>query len=424
MDYIFKKVKILDRESKFHNRVCDVWIKDGIIEDIKSDIPNNRKAKVYEHPGSFLSRGWIDVGALCGEPGYEHRETLENAAKAAKSGGYTGVCVFPNTKPCLHSKSEITYISEKSKKLPVHIYPIGAVSKSCMNEEMAEMLQMHEAGAIAFSDGKNPVQSSSLMMRALDYINLSPGSVLINQSLDKGIAATGQVHEGVSSTIMGLKGIPALAETTALYRDIGLLNYCGSKLLVHKVSCAGSVSILKEARKNTSNLFASVSLFNLIFEDRDVENFDVHLKLNPPLRTSADRKALIRGLKEGAIDIIVSDHTPWDPENIDLEFQTAAFGSINLQTAFGAYCQYLLDDLGIELWVEKCAHRVSEILNLKSNRIEIGKQCDLSWFETRSEWTFRPEENHSLSKNSPFLGKKLRGKVLGTFVKAEFHPNS
>ncbi len=423
MDCIFKKVKILDPESKFHHKVCDVWIKDGIIQDIKSDIAQNKKTKVCQHPGSFLSRGWIDVGTLCGEPGYEHRETLQHASLAAKAGGYTGICIFPNTKPCLHSKSEITYILEQSKHLPVHVYPIGAVSKSCQNEEMAEMIQMHDAGAVAFSDGKNSIQSSSLMMRALDYINLIPGSVLINQSLDKGIAASGQIHEGTTSTIMGLKGIPALAETTALYRDIGLLNYCGSRLLVHKVSSAASVRILKDARKTSKNVFASVSLFNLIFEDRDVEQFDVHLKLNPPLRSSSDRKALIQGLKEGTIDIIVSDHTPWDPENIDLEFQAASFGSINLQTAFGAYCRYLLNELGIDIWVEKCTHRVSEILNLKSESIEIGNSCDLSWFETSSEWTFDSKNNYSLSKNSPFMGQTLRGKVLGIYAKEGLHLN-
>lgn len=423
MECIFKKVKVIDPESKFNLKICDVHIKDGIILDIKSEIRTTKKIKTLSQDGSFLSRGWIDVGTLGGDPGNEHRETLESMSAAAISGGYTTLCIFPNTQPALHSKSEVNYIITKSAGLAVHFLPIGAISKNCKSEEMAEMLQMYQTGAIAFSDGKMPIQSSSLMIKAMEYVKLIPNGLIINQSLDKGISGQGQVNEGHISTLMGLKGIPKLSETVSLHRDIALLEYTGSSLLVHKVSCEDSVKVLKTARKKLKNLYASVSIFNLIFEESSLLSFNKHLKLNPPIRSERDRQGLINALKEGTIDLIVSDHTPWDPEYKELEFQSSSFGSISLETCFAAFCSFLLKDLSLELWIQKTVLNPVKILGLKSNPINIGQACDLCWFDPKMPWKYSEHKIKSLSKNSPFVHQDLKGKVLGTYSKNKLNIN-
>ena len=420
MEHIFKKVKIVDPGGKYHHKICDVLVIDGLIADVATEIKSSKNSIVHQRQGSFLSPGWTDLGATVGEPGYEHRETLESLSQAAVAGGYTRVLVFPNTSPCIQSKSEIHFILNQSAALPIHVLPLGAVSKQCQGAEMAEILQMHDAGAIAFSDGKKPIQDSGLLMRALEYMKLIPNSILINQSFDKAIAGQGQIDEGKMSTLLGLKGIPALAETTHIHRDISLLQYSDSRLLIHKVSCADSVQAIRQAKKTTSDLFASVSIFNLLYDADALSGFDIHLKLDPPLRSDKDRKALVKALKDGVIDCIVSDHTPWDPENKELEFQSSAFGSLSLQTCFMAYCTYLMNELDLDLWVEKLVKSYHRMFHVPESKIAIGNLAELTWFETSSERIFTEKDIRSISKNSPFIGKKLKGSVLGTYCKGNF----
>ncbi|MBK6545629.1 MAG: amidohydrolase family protein [Saprospiraceae bacterium] len=421
MECIFRNVEIIDPNSKHHLQKRDVWVKNGEIQEIKSKINSTKKIKEFAFDKSCLSPGWVDIGCTNGEPGYEHRETLQSLASSAAAGGYTTICCFPNTKPTIHSKSEVTFIKNRSQNLPVTILPIGAISKDCASEEMAEILQMFEAGAIAFSDGRIPIQKSGLLMRALEYLKLIPSTLLINTCVDKGIAGAGQMHEGKTSTSLGLKGIPALAETINIQRDLAILKYTQSRMLIHKVSSAESVLIIKTEKSKLANLFSSVSIFNLIFEDDQLENFNVHLKLDPPIRSKTDRKALIQAVKDGTIDIICSDHTPWDAEKKDLEFQTSAFGSISLETAFAAFCTYLAEDLSVEKWIEQVAINPRKILNLQAQTIQVGSNVDLSYFNPTMEWLYEKDRILSISKNSPFIGNKLKGKVLGTWTKGAYN---
>ncbi|MBV6473924.1 MAG: Dihydroorotase [Saprospiraceae bacterium] len=423
MDYLIRKVSIVDPGGKHHGKVVDVWVKDGIIREIGREIRRTGKTRSLQAPNSMLSGGWIDIGCVGGEPGLEHRETLRSLALSGAAGGFTGLCMFPNTRPAIQSKSEVNFIRSKSVDLPIHILPIGAVSKGCIGQELAEILQMREAGAIAFSDGMAPIQNSGLMMRALEYLKLVPGGLLINQSLDHSLAGKGQVHEGPVSTLLGLLGIPLLAETTFIHRDLALLRYTASRLLVHKLSGEESVAILRAAKKQLSGLFASVSIFNLVADASRLENLDANYKLSPPLRDASDRKALVRGVAEGTIDCIVSDHTPWDPESKDLEFQSAAFGSLSLQTCFRAYCTHLLDELGIDRWVEMQVHNTRSMLHLPVQHVEEGCAAELSWFVTGTHSLFTDGELHSLSRNCPYPGSSLRGKVLGVFSKGKFTPD-
>jgi dihydroorotase len=341
MEAIFRQVKIIDPNGPHHQQLRDVHVRQGEIIDVRANIKTNSKIRQLESKGSCLSSGWIDVGSTSGEPGNEHRETLDSLARAATRGGYTSVCCFPNTKPVIHSKSEVSFLINKSHPLSIRILPIGAVSKDCKNAELAEILQMKEAGAVAFSDGNQPIQNSGLLIRALEYMKLIPDSILINSCSDKNIAGPGQIHEGKMSTSLGLPGLPTLAETVNIQRDLSILKYAESKLLIHKISSADSLALIKNEKSNQKNLFASVSIFNLVFEDSDLGSFNVNLKLDPPLRSNKDRKALLKAINDGVIDIICSDHRPWDAEKKDLEFQSSSFGAISLETAYAAFTTYL-----------------------------------------------------------------------------------
>lgn len=420
MEVIFRRVKIIDPNSTHHLQVRDVWVRDGEIIDIKSNIKSSKKILELDSPKSCLSPGWIDVGCISGEPGNEHRETLKSLSRAAVAGGYTSVCSFPNTKPVIHSKSEVSFLKNKSENLPVRIYPIGAISKDCKSIEMAEILQMKEAGAIAFSDGMYSIQNSGLLLRALEYLKLLPDSILINSCNDQNITGHGQMHEGKTSTSLGLRGMPALAETVNVQRDLSILKYTDSKLLIHKVSAAESLAHIKSEKTTQKNVFASVSIFNLIFEDSDMASFDVNLKLDPPLRTAKDRKALLKAISDGVIDIICSDHRPWDAEKKDLEFQSSSFGAISLETAFAAFNSFLAKELNLDHWVQSVCINPIAILHLPEQIIQAGNTCDLTWFHPEMEWTYKAEDIKSISKNSPLIGKKLKGKVLGTMVKNKF----
>ncbi len=417
MEIVLKNLKIIEPGSSLNGRKRDIRIKDGRIVKIAAEIEVPRSVPVRDFKGARVSPGWVDVGAYSGEPGYEERETLEHLARAAATGGYTTVCIMPLTKPVLQSKSEIRFILDRSRDLAVDLLPIGAVSKDLAAIEMAEMYLMKEAGAVAFSDADKGIQKSGLLLRALDYLRYHPDTLLIQQSYDGELSGSGQMHEGRYSTLLGLRGIPSMAEIAGIQRDLEILKYTGSGMLIHKLSTAEGLALIRNARKSNSRLFASVSVFNLAFEDKDLETFDANLKLFPPLRSAADRSALLKGLKDGSIDLIVSDHQPINPERKDLEFQAAGFGAISLETAYSLMRTSLPDELGDELWVEKVAINPRKILGLNSDGISEGAEADLTLFDPGLSWTYRNENVRSLSRNSPLLGRNLVGKALGIVKK-------
>ncbi len=417
MEIILKNLKIVEPGSNLNGRKRDIRIQDGRIVRIAAEIEAPRSVTVRDFKGARVSPGWVDVGAYSGEPGYEERETLEHLARAAAAGGYTTVCIMPRTKPVLQSKSEIRFILDRSRALAVDLLPIGAVSKDLAAVEMAEMYLMKEAGAVAFSDADKGIQKSGLLLRALDYLRYHPDTLLIQQSYDGELSGSGQMHEGHFSTLLGLRGIPSMAEVAGIQRDLEILKYTGSGMLIHKLSTAEGISLIRQARKNNPRLFASVSVFNLAYEDKDLETLDANLKLFPPVRSTSDRTALIKGLKDGSIDLICSDHQPMNPERKDLEFQAAGFGAISLETAYSLARTRLADELSDELWVEKVALNPRKILGLNTEGIAEDAEADLSFFDPAASWTYRVENVRSLSRNSPLLGQTLSGKVLGIFKK-------
>ncbi|HPI05358.1 MAG TPA: dihydroorotase [Saprospiraceae bacterium] len=413
MNILLQKAHIVDgsRESKPQ----DILIRNGRIESISSHIEAEKNTKVWSSPHLCVSPGWFDVGVQTGDPGFEHREDLRTVAAAAAKGGFTAIAPFPNTQPAIHSKSEILYIRNTTAGLGVHFYPIGAVSLECAGKDLAELYDMHASGAVAFSDGKKSVQDAGLLLRAMQYTRAFNGLIL-NEPHHKTIASGGQMHEGTMSTSLGLKGLPSLAEEIMVQRDLSLLEYSEGRLHIHLISTAKSVDMIRAAKKAGLQVTCSVAVANLFFTDAELRDFDSNWKLLPPLRAQSDADALIEGLADGTIDFIVSNHSPWDEEAKNLEFPYADFGMIGLETVF-ALCRTFGDKkLPLPLLVEKLSLAPRRIFGLPVPEIKEGEKAELTVFDPTESYTFSVENIGSKSRNTPFLGRKMQGKVLGTIV--------
>ncbi len=339
------------------------------------------------------------------------------------AGGFTAVMPFPNTEPATHSKSEILYIKNKTQSYLVDFHPIGALSENTKGKDMAELLDMHHAGAVAFSDGKKAVQDGGLILRGVQYATIFNG-IIFNSPFDKSIAPHGQIHEGVTSTSLGLPGIPSMAEEIMVQRDLQLLEYAQGRLHFHNISTARSVDLVRQAKKQGLNVTASVAVLNLCLTDEALSHFDTNLKVMPPLREKSDIEALIKGLKDGTIDFIDSNHSPIDTEGKDLEFPYAAFGAIGMESAFSLSNTFLNKKLTIEQLIELWAIKSRTILGLKIPEITEGVTANLTIFNPNEKWTFTGKDIYSKSKNSPLLSQpdlaELKGRVYGVVNKGQY----
>ena len=411
MQLLLKKARIFDGITKGQGRQ-DILLRNGHIEAIGDNMDAPKGAEVWESPNLCVSPGWLDVGVYAADPGFEHREDLTSAAAAAAAGGFTAIACFPNTDPALHTKSEILYVKNKAKDLPVHCYPIGAVSYGCEGKDLAELFDMHHAGAVAFSDGIRSVQDAGLLLRALQY-SKAFGGLIINVPHHKTIAAGGQMHEGVMSTSLGLKGLPALAEELMVQRDLSLLEYSEGRLHIHLISTARSVAIIKAAKKAKLPVTCSVAIANLCFTDEKMADFDSNWKVVPPLRSKADTTALLEGLADGTIDFICSNHTPWHEEAKNLEFTYADFGMIGLETVFSLCRTFLSEQLTVHDLVEKLSLAPRRVLGLHVPKISQGEPAEITVFDPDAEWVLEGKDIRSKSRNTPFIGQTFKGKVIG-----------
>ena len=357
----------------------------------------------------------MDIGTHIGEPGLEHRETIESAANAAAAGGYTDIAVMPTVDPVTHSKSEVSYIANNQPNNGVRIHSIGAVSKNAKGEDLTEMIDMSRAGAIAFGDGLRSIKDSGMMMRALQYAK-AVNKPIINYSLDKSLAHDGQMHEGNVSVSLGMQGIPSLAEQVAVQRDLYLTKYTESELVLHCISSGESCDLIKKAIKDKINVSATVAYLNLIHTDEDVRSFNSNLKVKPPLRSNEDRKSLIKSVRKGSIRTIVSNHVPLEEEQKKLEFSYAGFGATGLETCFAAVNTYLSEDLSLEQIIS--ALTVGPRSQMKANipTIKSGEIACLTVFDPSISWTYESRTKKSISANNHFLSTPLKGKVLATII--------
>jgi dihydroorotase len=413
---LLKQVRLVAPvQPELDGSVRDILIGDnGIIEKIADHItpPNALNIKTLEHANAHISIGWCDVGAQSGDPGLEHRETLDSLAQAAMAGGYTTLAPFPNTEPAVHSKSEILYIRNKTQHDLVDFQPIGALSVGTNGKDLAEMLDMHSVGAVAFSDGRRGVQDAGLLLRALQYAK-TLDLLVMNRPNDKSTSPHGQMHEGVMSTSLGLSGIPAMAEEMMVQRDLHLVRYADSRLHFNHLSTKRAVDLVRQAKEQHLKVTASVAALNLCFSDEILRGFDTNFKVMPPLREDIDIENLRLGITDGTIDFIASNHTPIDEEGKSLEFTYADFGAIGLETTFGLVNHHLHKTLSINDLVKLLAENPRRVLGLAMPKIEAGALANLTIFDPDATYTFDRKMIKSKSKNSPLIGQVLRGRILG-----------
>jgi dihydroorotase len=421
MKVLIKQAKIISSSSPFNGQTKDILITNGIITSI-ADAVNEKTDQQIEQPGLCISVGWMDVFSNFADPGFEYKETLETGAKAAAAGGFTDVMVIPNTNPVVHSKSQVEYIIQKSKSLAVNIHPIGAVTKNAEGKDLAEMYDMHQSGAIGFADGINSIQSSGIMLKALQYVKSFNGTV-IQIPDDKSIGANGLMNEGIISTRLGLPGKPSIAEELLVARDIKLARYTDSKLHFTGVSSAKSVEYIKRAKDGGLQVSCSVTPYHLFFTDTDIQQYDTNLKVTPPLRNETDRQALINAVADGTVDCIASHHFPQNWDSKTCEFEYAKEGMIGLESLFGVLGSMVNAEWSIAALVEMLTINPRKIFGVVTPEIKEGATACLTLFNADEEYVFDEKMIKSKSKNSPFIGKKLKGKVIGIINKGKVELN-
>lgn len=414
MKILVRQALIADPNSAFNGQITDILIDGEQISKIAAHITETAD-EVIEITGLTVSPGWVDPFSHFCDPGFEYKETLETGAAAAAAGGYTHVFVLPNTNPVVDNKTQVEYISQKSKSLPVTIHPLGAITKGTEGKDLAEMYDMKNSGAIAFSDGLNPVQSPGLFVKALQYVRSFDG-VLIQVPLDKTIGAGGLINEGVISTRLGLPGLPALAEEVIIKRDIDILRYTQSKLHITGVSTQNGLALIKAAKVEGLNLTCSVTPYHLFFCDEDMQTYDTNLKVNPPLRSKADMLALRDAVLNGTVDCIATHHLPQDWDNKTCEFEYAKNGMTGLETSF-AVVNHLLPEIAKDRLVQLFSQNARTIFGLPVTTISEGAIAELTLFTQSENTVLSRQQLKSKSSNTPFLDRELNGKVLGIFNK-------
>lgn len=411
MKVLIQSATLSDPGSPYHKKKKDVLIQNGRIVDIGAKIKS--ADKIIEADGMILSTGWVDMGTFIGDPGLEHKEDLDSAAKAAAAGGFTELVMLPNTVPPVQSKNEVNYITRGNGNRLVQIHPIGAVTLKNQGEELTEMIDLNAAGAVAFSDGLKTIWNTDILLKSLQYLQKFDG-LLINHPEDIWLNMFGQMNEGTSSTRLGLKGMPKIAEDIAVKRDIELLTYAEGRLHFSRVSSARALDSIRAAKKKKLNVTCDIAAYQALLDDSLLSDFDTNLKVNPPLRGKADLDALIAGLKDGTIDVLTTGHLPQDAESKVVEFDHADFGMINLQT-FASQLASLSKFVDVHDLILKVTQSPRNILKLEIPTIAIDARANLTLFDPDENWKFTEEKNYSRSLNSPWLGKEIRGKVKAVF---------
>lgn len=411
MKILIKDATIICEASKFHLKVMDLLVENGLITKISNRI-KNPEAKTIQSKNLHVSLGWLDMHANFQDPGFEHKEDIITGTKAAASGGFTKVCISPLNQPITDNKSQIEYILNRSSNSIVDLYPYGTISKDAKGKELAELADMTSAGAIGFTDDKRSIKNPNLLNRALLYTQSFDGLVL-NHPYTNEIAEKGVMNEGIVSTQLGLNGIPELASDLMIARDLYLTEYSNGKLHFSTVSTEKSIELIRAAKKKGLKVSCDVASYNLLLNENELMEFDSRFKVMPPLRSESTIRALIKGIKDGTINAISSDHLPEDIENKKKELDHASFGAINLQTSFAAANTALQKSINTTELIKLLTSGPAEILKIELGKISEGEKANLTLFDPKESFTFTKDQVLSKSKNSPFFKRELKGKVIG-----------
>lgn len=411
MKLLIKQAVIADITSPFNGQKQDIFIANGVITAIGPDITEAAE-RVIRIDGLHISPGWVDIFCQFHDPGGEDNETLESGARAAAAGGFTDVFVVPNTFPVLHNKSQLEYIIKKSYLCSATVHPIGAITKNCAGKELSEMYDMKSNGAVAFSDGWCPLQSSQIMLKALQYVKLFNG-IIIQIPDEISLTKHGLMNEGPTSVKLGLPGVPSMAEALMIFRDIKLLKYTESRLHITGVSTGAGIELIRKAKKEGLNITCSVTPYHLYFIDEDLDNYDTNLKVNPVIRSKEDVEILKNAVMDGTVDCITSHHFPQNWDNKTCEFEYAKNGMEGLESVMGAVLT-ALPQLPIERFVSLFSANARKIFGLEKNAINLNREASLSLYVPNESSMFTKEHIKSSCTNNAFIGKRLQGKVIGT----------
>lgn len=421
-DLLIKNAR-LATDKKISRDKVDIRIKNSKIAEISDSLEKKDGEKLTDAEGAFVSPGWMDMHVHLREPGFEHKETIESGCRAAAFGGFTAVACMPNTNPPIHTRDVVEFIKGKSVALPVDVYPIACVSKDRKGHSIAEMADLKEGGAVAFSDDGDPVYNAGLMRIALQYASMLDMPI-INHEEDLELSRPGYMNEGRVSARLGLDGTPGIAEEVMIARDIMLAELTGGHIHVAHISTRKAVDLVRQGKARGINVTTEVCTHHFDLTDEEIErrHFDTNCKMHPPLRTEDDRLAMIEGLKDGTIDVICTDHAPHAVEEKDQEFIDAPNGIIGLETSFGVTGRRLLATKALSLSevIKKMVVNPRTILHLPVPKLEVGEAANLTIFDPSLKWTFEKRHVKSRSMNSPYLGDELTGKALGIYNKGRF----
>jgi dihydroorotase len=425
MKILIRSARIVDFHSPHNGTIKDILVEDGrivAIGDLSADGGASMKAdQIVAHPGMHVSPGWVDLFSHFCDPGYEYRETLQTGAAAAAAGGFTDVFLLPNTRPVVDTKSQVEYIRRAAAELPVAVRPLGAITKSLEGKDLAEMYDMRNSGAIAFSDGTLPVQSAGLLLKGLQYIKAFDG-VIIQLPDDRTVGAGGLINEGIVSTRLGLPGKPMMAEELMVARDIELTRYTGSRIHFTGISSPRSLEYVRAAKAEGLSVSCSVTPHHLFFTDEDLLDYDTNLKVYPPLRDGRSAKALRAAVMEGLVDAIASHHFPQEFDGKTVEFEYARPGMSSLETVYPVL-RTRLPDLSLERTVHLLCHGPRLLFGMEQPSLIEGHKASLTLFDPGGDTLLQAGATKSRSKNNPFIGKPLKGRVIGILTDGRTHLN-
>jgi dihydroorotase len=411
---LLRNLRVMDPAGEKRG-TCDLWIRHGILEAMAPELSADGVPSV-DFGGAVVMPGLFDMHVHFREPGGEDSETIASGALAAARGGFTGVACMPNTPVRIDERSVIELIHARAREAcGTRVYPVGAMTRNLEGKVLTEMAELREAGAVAVSDDGHPVESSEVMRRGMEYARMC-GLPVLSHSEERSLRGHGVMHEGYWSTVLGLRGIPAAGEEIGVARDLALCELTGARLHLCHLSTRGSVELLRRAKEKGLPVTAEASPHHLALDHGGLRTYDSSFKMNPPLRTEEDVAALRAAVKSGLVDAIATDHAPHAPVLKDGELDQAPFGAIGLETSFGVCYRALVEEVGMELedLVERMAVAPRRILDVSGGRLELGKPADLAVFDLAWQWTVDPTAFASLSRNCPFAGWTLKGKVLLT----------